>query len=117
TNNQLKNWNGQAYIYDLNGNLSNDGQNTYTWNSRNQLTGLTGAHTSTYQYDAFGRRTSRTVDGSAKSIMFDGGNTVQETAGGVTSQILAGPGLDEWYAQLLPGSTLTLLTDALGSTL
>lgn len=33
-NNQLAQWDSPNLTYDLNGNLSNDGTNTYTWNSR-----------------------------------------------------------------------------------
>src|SRR5437764_13933801 len=39
-NNQLTNWNGATLAYDNNGNLTNDGTNTYMWNARNQLVDL-----------------------------------------------------------------------------
>lgn len=41
--NQLTQWAGQIFSYDANGNLTSDGANGYTWNARDQLSGLTGA--------------------------------------------------------------------------
>ncbi len=40
--NQILAWNGTPSTYDANGNLTSDGTRTYTWNARNQLTGLSG---------------------------------------------------------------------------
>ena len=40
--NRLQTWAGQAYAYDANGNLQNDGLTTYAWNARDQLSGLAG---------------------------------------------------------------------------
>src|SRR5256885_9260788 len=42
--------------YDNNGNLTNDGTNTYMWNARNQLVTISGSVNANFQYDAFGRR-------------------------------------------------------------
>ncbi len=39
--NCLTNVNGQAYTWDNNGNLTNDGSKTYLYNQANQLTGIT----------------------------------------------------------------------------
>ncbi|MCR4317841.1 MAG: DUF6531 domain-containing protein, partial [Planctomycetes bacterium] len=51
---------GVSYSYDSNGNLIDDGKFTYTYNFRNQLTGVydadTGAMVGEYGYDAFNRR-------------------------------------------------------------
>ena len=47
---------GQTLSYDSNGNLTNDGANTYTWDARNHLNGISGGNTASFQYDPFGRR-------------------------------------------------------------
>ncbi len=47
--NRLTAWNGVALptgAYDANGNLLNDGTRQYTWNTRGQLTAITGARSS-----------------------------------------------------------------------
>jgi len=59
--NKLTNWAGTAQTYDLNGNLTGDGTRIYTWDTRDRLTATSGGgQTSSYVYDAFGRRISRT---------------------------------------------------------
>ena len=46
---------GVTYSYDADGNLISDGANTYTYNSLNQLIGVTGpGGTTTYTYNALG---------------------------------------------------------------
>jgi YD repeat-containing protein len=55
--------------YDNNGNLTTltdtSGTTTYTWNARDQLVSLSGPGvTASFQYDAVGRRKSKTVNGT-----------------------------------------------------
>lgn len=62
--NQLTNLSGQALSYDLNGNLTSDGQRSYTWDAENRLVGITypgqpGKQTA-FAYDGLGRRTAIT---------------------------------------------------------
>jgi YD repeat-containing protein len=59
--NQLTLWGSQGFLYDLNGNMTADGNNAYAWNVRNQLVALTpdGGTANTFVYDAFGRRQRR----------------------------------------------------------
>ncbi|HEX7910987.1 MAG TPA: RHS repeat-associated core domain-containing protein [Paraburkholderia sp.] len=61
--NQLTRWAGKALSYDLNGNLASDGVNQYGWNEQNLLSQISGGTTAVFSYDAFGRRTDRTVNG------------------------------------------------------
>lgn len=82
SSNQQTSFNNQTLAYDMNGNLSNDGANTYTWNARNQLNSISGSVTASFHYDAFGRRTSRTINGATSGYLYDGSNAVQEQAGG-----------------------------------
>ncbi|MEB2280169.1 DNRLRE domain-containing protein [Lysinibacillus xylanilyticus] len=66
--NQLTYVNNQVYTYDNDGNLTNDGTNTYEWNAFDQLTKVknnTGTVIAEYGYDEKGRRTySKDSNGS-----------------------------------------------------
>jgi hypothetical protein len=55
TDNAMTAFNGQALGYDANGNLTSDGTNAYTWDARDHLTGISGANSASFVYDAFGR--------------------------------------------------------------
>jgi RHS repeat-associated protein len=115
-NNQLTNWKGANLTYDLNGNLTNDGTNTYTWNARNQLVSVSGAVNTTFQYDAFGRRVSKTIGGTTQ-YLYDGVNPVQELSGTAASANLLTGGVDEYFQRTDSAGGRSFLTDALGSTL
>jgi YD repeat-containing protein len=67
--NQLTLWGSQGFLYDLNGNMTADGQNAYTWNVRNQLVALTpdGGTADTFAYDAFGRRQKKVINGTVSA--------------------------------------------------
>jgi RHS repeat-associated protein len=115
--NQLTQWAGTTNTYDLNGNLVSDGANAYTWNARNQLTGIAGPGlAASFGYDPLGRRTRRTVNGAATTFQYDGLNRAMATTGGTTSLMLTGLGLDEYFARLDGPAATSFLTDALGST-
>ncbi|HKV23083.1 MAG TPA: hypothetical protein VJN93_00690, partial [Candidatus Acidoferrum sp.] len=115
-NNQLTNWKGAALTYDLDGNLTNDGVNTYTWNARNQLVSISGSVNATFQYDAFGRRVSKTF-GATTQFLYDGANPVQEISGASASANLLDSGLDEFFQRTDSSGSRSFLSDALGSTL
>jgi RHS repeat-associated protein len=115
-NNQLTNWSGQSYTYDLNGNLTNDGARTYAWNARDELTSLAGAATASFQYDGFGRRQSKTVNGTNTQFVYDGLNFVQELASGAPkASLITGLGLDEVFSRTKSGVTSSFVADALGN--
>ncbi len=124
---QLQTWNGSALpagAFDANGNLVNDGTNTYTWNARNQLVGVSGGVSASFLHDAFGRRIRKTLGTTATKVVFyDGLNPVQEldASGNVTANLLTGLGIDEFFRRsTISGGTTTnrsVLSDALGSTL
>ena len=98
-------------VWDANGSLTSDGLRTYTWDSRNRLTAISGL--ATYAYDGLGRRATATLSGTATSFLYDGWDAVQEKQGvTVSADSLTGPGIDE---RLSRGAS-TLLADALGST-
>jgi RHS repeat-associated protein len=116
--NELTRAGGPTLSYDADGSLTDDGANTYSWNSRGELTGISGQSSSaSFAYDPFGRRASKTVDGTTTGFLYDGQNVVQELAGSTPSaSLLTGPGLDEVFSRTTAGGTDSYLTDALGST-
>jgi RHS repeat-associated protein len=114
--NQLTTWNGTPITYDANGNLTGDGTSTYSWDSRGQLSEITGAVSASFAYDGLGRRAQKTVGGVTTGFLYDGTNPVQELSGGsVSANILSG-GTDENFARTDGSGTRSYLTDALGST-
>jgi RHS repeat-associated protein len=114
---------GKNMVFDKNGNLTTitetAGTTTYTWNSRNQLTGITGPGVSgSFVYDGLGRREAKTINGSLTEFLYDGVNPVQETSGAaIVANILSGRGIDEYFSRSdIPAATTShLLPDALGS--
>lgn len=100
-NDRKTSFNGQALTYDANGNLTSDGTNTYSWNARNQLTQISQAGNAqlAFNYDALGRRISKTVQGTATQFLYDGDNAVQEMQGSTINPILVGQGIDERFAR------------------
>ena len=112
-------WGAPTLTYDGNGNLVNDGVYIYTWNARNQLVQLQqGANTiASYQYDAFGRRQQKVVNGTATRFVYDGQNFVQERDGSdaVTANVLSGLRMDEVFARTKGAATTSYLVDHLGS--
>jgi RHS repeat-associated protein len=103
--------------YDLNGNLSNDGTSTYTWDARNRLVAISGSNTVSFQHDAQGRRTSKTINSAQTDFLYDGLTPVQELNGTtVVANLLTGLGIDEYLTRTDTGGTGHFLTDALGST-
>jgi RHS repeat-associated protein len=113
----------KTLTYDNNGNLQtitdSGGTTTYTWNARNQLTGISGPGVSaTFVYDGLGRREKKTINGGLAEFLFDGVDPVQETsAATILGNMLSGAGVDEFITRsdVGTGTTSTLLTDALGS--
>ena len=106
---------GQVLAYDLNGNVLSDGTSGYTWDARNRLTGITGPITATFDYDATGRRTRKTIGGVTTDFLHDGLTPVTESSAGGTGLLLTGLAVDDFLLRLGPGSPAMFLTDALGS--
>jgi RHS repeat-associated protein len=125
--NQLTLWGSQGFLYDLNGNMTADGNNAYAWNVRNQLVALTpdGGTANTFVYDAFGRRQKKVINGIETDFLFDqNGNLAAElTDGGeyFTSTDLEGFSPDELVCRYTAGvdgglnQPLMAMTDINGS--
>jgi hypothetical protein len=108
--NQLTAWSGASLLYDANGNMTSDGSNTYTWDSRQHLSTLTGTTSGSFSYDAANRRSQKTIAGQTTGYVFDGLNLVQELTGAVPPTVQAnlltgahtggpvfGPAKSSWY--------------------
>ena len=116
--NQATAFAGQTLTYDSNGNLTGDGTYTYTWNTRNKLASISGTgFSASFTYDVFGRRTSKTVNGTTTSYLYDGPSLVQEQSGGSPTANIVPGGLDEVLARTDSTTTWSLLADGLGSTI
>ena len=77
--NQQLTFGGQTFNYDLNGNQTSNGTNSYTWNARNQLAGIIGPQTTaSFQYDAGGQRTGTSINGTTTSYLYAGSTVVQQ---------------------------------------
>jgi RHS repeat-associated protein len=117
--NQQTAFNGQTLTYDANGNLLNDGTNTYTWDARNQLATISGPSlTASFQYDGLGRRTAKTVNGQTTNYLYDDANLVQELSGATAvANFLNGFDIDEVFTRTDATSTQAFIADGLGSTI
>ncbi len=119
--NEMLTFNGLTLTYDANGNLTGDGVNTYAWDSRNQLAGISGSISANFAYDSSGRRAKKTVGGTTTQFLYDGLNPVQELDGntppGTLANLLTGPAIDELFTRTDANSPTNLLTDNLGSTI
>jgi RHS repeat-associated protein len=111
-NNQQTAWgtaSALAHTYDLNGNLTSDGTYTYLWNARNQLREVKQGATTValYEYDAFGRRKQKSINGTITKFLYDGINFVQEqnSGGVVVANLLPGREVDELYARIKTPTT------------
>jgi RHS repeat-associated protein len=63
--------------YDANGNLKNDKQHAYQYDYNNQLVKVDD-NTATYQYDALGRRISKTTVEGTLNFYYDGDHIIEE---------------------------------------
>jgi RHS repeat-associated protein len=118
-NNQQTSFNGAAWLYDLNGDPTSGASQAYTFDARHQLRQIDqgAVPIASFQYDAFGRRTSKTIHGATTTYLYDGDNPIQETQGSRVSPILTGLGIDERFARTEAAGRRYFLTDALGSTI
>lgn len=92
--NQQLTFGSKTNNYDLNGNLTGDGSNTYTWDARNQLTQVTGPEVNaSFGYSPSGGRTTSNINGNITSVLRSGGSVVQEQSSQTgTTNVLSGGG-------------------------
>jgi RHS repeat-associated protein len=113
TKNQITSPTG--FMYDANGNLSNDTLHTYTYDAENRLVSVDGGATASYIYSVGGMRLQKSVGSTTLTYLYDlSGRVVAEDNG--TSW---GPGYVYMGSQLLAlysqGTTYFVHADHLGS--
>ena len=125
--NRLLNYNGDTFSYDANGNTTSRvdscGTTTYTWDSENRLTGISGFQpdcstlSASYKYDPFGRRIEKNVNGTVLKYLYDEKEILAEYDGNnqLLTRYIHGKGIDEPISLTRNGQTYFYHTDALGS--
>jgi RHS repeat-associated protein len=109
---------GATLTYDANGNLTNDGVNTYQWDARNRLIAISGGASANFSYDVLGRRTSKTINSVASQFLYDGKDMVAEIGGGaVGASFLRSLNIDEPFIRQTSTGNEHYHSDALGSSL
>ena len=104
--------------YDANGNLTNDGVNTYQWDARNRLVGISGGATANFAYDPLGRRVAKTIGGVTTSFLHDGNDVTAEMgSGAIGTAYLRSLNIDEMFGFLRQDGAYFSIYDGLGSTL
>ena len=117
-NNQITQRGAATITHDANGNLTNDGVNTYVWNARNQLASISGPGLSaSFEYDAWGRRISKTFNGATTEFLYNGAAVVQEISSGTPIANLLSGTANELLTRTDPSGTSSYLPDGLCSTL
>jgi RHS repeat-associated protein len=124
---RLNTQNTDSFTYDAAGNIQTRtdacGTTTYTWNVEGELTQIGGftptcqALAANFSYDALGRRQSKTINGITTTFLYDGYTPIQERQGATTTNLLTGPGIDEYLARSDGSTTRYFLPNHLGSTL
>mgnify|MGYP001566709771 CR=1 FL=1 len=106
--------------YDPNDNLTNDGTNTYVWDARDRLIGITGGTTASFVYDALNRRIQKTLSTQSSvlstSYLYDGADMVAES-GASNASYLSTLNIDEPLVRQTSTGNEYFHTDDLGSTL
>ena len=121
--NEQVTFNSLPSAFDANGNLTINtdatGTTTYTWDARNRLIAQAGPGvSSSFVYDALGRRVSATINGQNKRMLYDGNDIVQEIGeSALGASYVRSLNIDEPFVRQTSTGNEYYHTDALGSTL
>ncbi len=99
-----------GFTYDARGRLTGDGTRTYTWDAASRLINMTQGTVSTYNYDALGRRTSRTAGGVTRNFVWNDALFLSSIS------IEAQGGTDQRYFIHTPSGALLYSIAAAGNT-
>ena len=103
-----------TFTSDLRGNLVNDGNQSYQYDLENRLTAING--NISYDYNPFGLRISKTVDGATTSYVLDNNREIEEWEGGeLQRKFIYGLGFNKPVAVDMDGSRYFYHFDAQGS--
>jgi RHS repeat-associated protein len=79
--------NTAGYGYDANGNMTNDGANTLTYDAENRVvSSADGSGTATYSYDGSNLRVQKSYSGTTTVYIFSGNKVLDEYANGTLSE-------------------------------
>jgi RHS repeat-associated protein len=113
TANRLEYVNDQAYTWDNNGNLLNDGASGYTYDHADRLKSASEAGLiASYNYNGMGNRLQQTVSGATSNYTLDLAGGLTQVLGDGTQTYLYGNGRIAQYTETTPEY---FLGDALGS--
>jgi RHS repeat-associated protein len=102
------------YTYDANGNLTNDGVHSYTYDSENRLVSVDTGATASYAYDHQNRRYKKTIGSSVTHYVWEGGHVLGEYNGSNGAmQVQYGYAGSRMIAKSASGTTQCLLSDRL----
>jgi len=116
--NQYADVGGVTLAYDANGSLTNDGTRTNTFDAENRLGSVSSATgTASYEYDAFGRRVSSTVNGVSTYFVYGRSDVVAEygTGGALAGEYVLGDDVDDVLVMIRSGTDYYYHRDGLGS--
>ncbi|MFZ2098579.1 MAG: polymorphic toxin type 44 domain-containing protein [Anaerolineales bacterium] len=122
--NRLAYVNAQAYTWDNNGNLLNDGTGTYTYNHANRLASasISGEPYTTFRYNGLGDRLEQTIDMHWSRYTLDLAGGLTQVLSNGTNQYLYGDGrigeekFTDWQYYLSDGlGSVRQLTDNTGA--
>lgn len=102
--------------YNKNGNLLNDGFNTYTYDYENRLiTVQNSSGTINYKYDALGRRISRISGGNETLYSYDLDNVIEQRSSTSTKSFVYGSEIDQILYAKTSNASYYYYTDDLNS--
>ena len=110
-----------SYIYDNNGNLIDDGNNTYEYDYGNRLLRVTRNSDNVilgeYKYDALGRRIEKQVSGVGTIYIYDDieDKIIEEHYNNFTKVYIYGNDMNEFISMEYNGQTYYYHSDSLGS--
>jgi len=116
--NQYASVGGTSFSYDLNGNLTSDAMNSYTYDVENRLVSATsGPKNAAYAFDAYARRVSKGVDGTTTEFVYSGDQVVAEYESGAIERVYVyGASVDETLLLINGAERFYYHADSLGST-
>lgn len=109
---------GQAYTYDLNGNLTSDGVRTFVYSSENQLLSfIGGGQVAEYSYGPAARRVRTNINGTVTHFAHAGDMEVAEydDAGNLLRRYIPGPGTDQRVLMVICGTSTNCRPNETGS--
>ena len=108
----------KSFTYDLNGNLTSDGSQTYTWDAEDRLVAVSqgGSALASFTYDGGGRRATKAASGVTTTYVYDSRQFLEErSSAGLTKRYVYGPSIDQPLGQIADGMTTYNVADHLGS--